>query len=147
MSLKSVAEKRRLKAAQQEKEKEAEHEAHEEFTEAQVVKAWEEYIQQLKKKGRKILASILSTDKPKVEETVIKIILPNQTMKTEVMHEQSALMEYIRQQVKNTHVTLEITVNREAEKKYAFTPQEKYEKLREKNPLVDKLRNTFELDL
>jgi DNA polymerase-3 subunit gamma/tau len=31
--------------------------------------------------------------------------------------------------------------------KYAFTPEEKYEKIREKNPAVDLLRRTFDLDL
>ena len=32
-------------------------------------------------------------------------------------------------------------------KKFAYTPNEKYEKLKEKNPLIEKLKNTFGLDL
>jgi DNA polymerase III subunit gamma/tau len=32
-------------------------------------------------------------------------------------------------------------------KKFAYTPQEKFNKLKEKNPLIEKLRQTFELDL
>jgi DNA polymerase-3 subunit gamma/tau len=38
-------------------------------------------------------------------------------------------------------------VNEEVAKKYAFTPQEKYEKLREKNPNIELLKKTFGLDI
>jgi DNA polymerase-3 subunit gamma/tau len=38
-------------------------------------------------------------------------------------------------------------VNEATAKKFAFTPEEKYEKLREKNPVIDLLRTEFDLDL
>jgi DNA polymerase-3 subunit gamma/tau len=40
-----------------------------------------------------------------------------------------------------------LTLNEAVEKKFAYTPQEKYHKLKEMNPLLEKLRQTFELDL
>ena len=40
-----------------------------------------------------------------------------------------------------------ITVNEEVATKYAFTPQEKYEKLKEKNPNIELLKKTFGLDV
>jgi DNA polymerase-3 subunit gamma/tau len=33
------------------------------------------------------------------------------------------------------------------EKQYAYTPKEKFEKLKEKNPNIDLLRKTFDLDI
>lgn len=68
-------------------------------------------------------------------------------MKTEVEREKGSLLGYIKREVQNTDITLEITVNKESAKKYAFTPKEKYEKLKEKNPLIEKLKNTFDLDV
>ena len=41
----------------------------------------------------------------------------------------------------------DIKVNEELEKQYAYTPMEKYEKLKEKNPHIDLLRKTFDLDI
>ena len=35
----------------------------------------------------------------------------------------------------------------EMEKQYAYTSKEKFEKLREKNPHIDTLRKTFDLDI
>lgn len=143
--MKSISTKRKHKAEQ--KKKNTVHESHEEFNEDQVITAWNTYIKTLKKKGRKILASILASDKPKVEGTVLKIELPNDTMKVEVEREQGHLMSFIKRKIKNTDITLEIIVNKEAAKEYAFTPLEKYNKLKEKNPLVEKLKDTFDLDV
>ncbi len=49
--------------------------------------------------------------------------------------------------MKNFEIDLNISVNETAEKQYAYTPQEKYEKLKEKNPLIEKLRKEFDLDV
>lgn len=73
--------------------------------------------------------------------------MPTETMKVELLRGQNQLMGYIRKNLKNDYIQLEITVNEKAEKKFIFTPREKYEKLREKNPLIDQLRRTFDLDL
>ena len=56
-------------------------------------------------------------------------------------------MEYLRTNLNNQFITLKITVNEEVAKNFAFTPEEKYQKLREKNPIIDVLRKTFDLDL
>ena len=40
-----------------------------------------------------------------------------------------------------------LIINEAVEKKYAFTPEDKYAKLQEKNPLIDLLRATFDLDI
>ena len=38
-------------------------------------------------------------------------------------------------------------MNETLEKKYAYTPKDKYEKLAEKNKNIELLRKTFDLDL
>jgi DNA polymerase-3 subunit gamma/tau len=102
----------------------------------------------LKKQGAKILASILETDLPKLQEkNRIVIELPNETMKINLEREQNKLMSYLKQKLQNTEVRLIINVNEQSAKKYAFTPIEKYNKLKEKNPLIEKLRSTFDLDV
>ena len=117
-------------------------------TEADLHKHWQTYINKIDKEGKKILASNLSSDTPKIiDGTTIVIELPNDTMKKEVEREQLDLMTFLKKALNNHHLRLSISVNEETIKKYAFTPQEKYDKLREKNPAIDLLRKTFDLDL
>lgn len=118
------------------------------FTEEKLQSHWNEFVRQIDAKGQKILASNLATDVPKLKEDhVIWIELPNGTMKKEVEREQFDLMEHLRAKLNNHFIRLNITVNEEIAKKFAFTPEEKYEKLREKNPAIDLLRKEFDLDL
>jgi DNA polymerase-3 subunit gamma/tau len=118
------------------------------FTEEDLQIHWQAYVSKLDLEGKKILASNLSSDIPKIkEETTIVIELPNDTMKKEVEREQLGLMNFLKQALHNHHLQLSISVNEETIKKYAFTPQEKYDKLRAKNPAIDLLRKTFDLDL
>lgn len=118
------------------------------FTEEEMQKHWADFVDEIDAKGRKILASNLSSDVPKLlKETTIWIELPNSTMKKEIEREQYDLMEYLKSKLNNHFIELKITVNEATAKKFAFTPEEKYEKLREKNPAIDLLRKTFDLDL
>ena len=117
------------------------------FNEADLQSHWNDLVQQLEKKGRKILASNFQIDVPKLKnENTIWIELPNTTMKKEVEREQSLMMDYLKQKLNNYFISLHISVNEEVAKKFAFTPEEKYQKLKEKNPAIDLLRKEFDLD-
>ncbi len=117
------------------------------FAEEDMQKHWNDFVQQLEDKGRKILASNLQTDIPKLKDNyVIWIELPNDTMKKEVEREQSLMLDYLKEKMNNYSISLHITVNEIVAKKFAFTPEEKYQKLREKNPAIDILRKEFDLD-
>ena len=111
-------------------------------------KYWATFVDQIEKEGRKILASNLNADIPKLKnDNTLWIQLPNATMKKEIEREQYDLVEYLKQKLNNHHIKLEITVNVETEKKHVFTPEDKYKKLQEKNPLIDLLRKEFDLYL
>lgn len=118
------------------------------FVEETMQGHWADFVQKIDKEGRKILASNLHSDIPKLlNESTIWIELPNSTMKKEIEREQYDLMEYLKSKLNNHFISLKITVNEETAKKFAFTPEEKYQKLREKNPAIDLLRQEFDLDL
>lgn len=118
------------------------------FSESDMQGHWADFVKKLDKKGKKILASNLNTDTPKLKnKNVIWIELPNSTMKKEVEREQSLMLNYLKEQLNNYTISLQITINEETSKKFAFTPEEKYEKLKEKNPVIDLLRKEFDLDL
>ena len=117
------------------------------FTEDDFFKAWNNYIHSLDSKGEKIMASMLAMNTPKLDDTNIHIEFPNETLKVELERAQFPLMEYLRKTLKNFELNLVISVNEEIEKQYAFTPIEKFEKLKEKNPHIELLKKTFGLEL
>jgi DNA polymerase-3 subunit gamma/tau len=118
------------------------------FEESELQDYWKLYSEEMERQGQKILASNLSADIPKLlGDNTIWIELPNSTMKKEVEREQMGLLQYLRSNLNNYQIALKITVNEEIAQQYAFTPEEKYQKLREKNPALDLLRKTFDLEL
>lgn len=117
------------------------------FTQAQFMELWEKNIQQLEKKGIRNLVAILKADTPKVEKNIIHLTMPSEMMKNELLKAKPKLLRPFREKLNNYSIDLDIKVNEENLKKYAYTPQEKYNKLLEKNKALAKLKNKFKLDL
>jgi len=146
LSLKSIGKKKEL-AEKQKAMMPAEKVMDDEFSEEDLVNAWKDYTEKLKRKGEKILASIFESQTPTLENKTIHLTFPNETMKMDLEREENRLMAFLKANLRNTHIQLTIHVDEATSRKYAFTPQEKYEKLKEANPLLDKLRATFDLDV
>ncbi|MCF8273546.1 MAG: DNA polymerase III subunit gamma/tau [Flavobacteriaceae bacterium] len=119
----------------------------EDFTEEQLIESWHTFTKKLQAEGKYNLASILSIDTPKVSGTTVHLEFPNSTNKVELERQQYDLLAFIRKELNNFDINLSITVNEEKEKQYAYTAKEKFEKLKEKNPNIDTLRKTFDLDI
>ena len=117
------------------------------FTEKELIAAWNSFTKTLKNEGKHNLASILSIDTPKVKDTTICLEYPNETNKKELLANQYELLSYIRKSLNNYDIQLDITVNEEKEKQYAYTTLEKFNKLKEKNPNIELLKKTFGLDV
>jgi len=118
------------------------------FTEEVLQKHWNDFVEKIEQEGQKIIASNLNADQPKLlDHFVIGITLPNDTMKKEVERAQSGVLDYLKAKLNNHSITLKVSVLETMDTKYAFTPEEKYEKIRSKNPAVDVLRQSFDLDL
>ncbi len=117
------------------------------FTEETFLKIWNTYIRDLHKNGEKIFASILKTDTPKIKNNTIFVTYPNKMMKAELLKVKPKALKYLRQELNNYSIDFDITVNEETAKKFAYTPQEKYELLKEKNEAIALLKKTFNLEL
>ena len=118
----------------------------EKFTQEQLSTVWIKYVEHLTERGQLILASIINADKPILEGTTIKLRFPNQSMKEDLEKSQGQILEYLKRQLNNYLIDFEIAVDKSVTKKYVYTDQDKFVKLVEKNPAVDLLRITFDLD-
>ena len=147
LSLNTIHKKKERKDSSEEKEINTDNLPTDPFTEDQFVALWNAYVKNLNKKGEKIIASIMNADVPKVDGFTIELIFPNSMMKAELLKIRPKLLKHFREELNNYSIDFEIKVNEEREKKFAYTAQEKYNKLLEKNKALAKLKNTFKLDL
>jgi len=147
LSLKSLQKKKEILEQKAEKVIDTSNLPHETFTEAQMLETWNAYIAILNKKGEKIMASNLQTDTPKLDGTTISIEFPNDTMRVELERAQGPLLEYLKRSLSNYSITLNIEVNEETQRKYAYTSEEKFDRMRELNPAIEILKNTFDLEI
>ncbi len=147
LSLKSIREKKEHLIRQMDVVIDEDDLPKEPVTQEALNKAWKAYTVQMDKKGEKIMASILQMDEPKLKDTTIYLTYSNNTNKIELERAEFPLMAFLKKRLLNYDLKLDITVNEEIAKKYAFTPLEKYEKLKEKNPNIELLRKKFGLDI
>jgi DNA polymerase-3 subunit gamma/tau len=117
------------------------------FTEEAMQAVWNEYAEIVESEGKYNLLSHLSMGVPKLEGSTIHLEFPNHTIKVEVERAKYELLGFLREKLENYDIDLSIEVNETAVKRYAYTPREKFEKLKEKNPLIEKLRKEFDLDI
>ena len=146
LSLKSIHHKKE----QQKKPIEINYENHpkDSFSEKDLQKTLSEYQKLLIKKGEKSIASILAAADPKLLENFnVQFTLPNKLMKAQLKIEKPKLLKFLREVLNNFSITITVIVNETVEKKFAYTPQEKYNKLLEKNSSLKSLKDTFQLDL
>jgi DNA polymerase-3 subunit gamma/tau len=84
---------------------------------------------------------------PKLESGMVHFQLPNAMMKDQLDRAKFPLVKYLREKLNNFKIDIVIEVNEVETKKYAYTPDEKYQKLKEKNSALEFLKKTFDLDL
>ncbi|WP_299213968.1 DNA polymerase III subunit gamma/tau [uncultured Dokdonia sp.] len=147
LSLKGLQHKKEVEEKRKQQKVDVTNLPKEPFTEIAMQAVWKDYVTKLSNRGEKIIASNLEADIPKLQGTVITLEFPNATMKVEVERAQGPLLEFLKRKLNNYDITLDIIVNEEIQRKYAYTPQEKYEKLKEQNPDLEILKRVFDLEI
>ncbi|CAM1353914.1 MULTISPECIES: DNA polymerase III subunit gamma/tau [Tenacibaculum] len=146
LSLKSIHQKKEYKSTQEEEN--YDNHPRTPFTQEELKDAWKKYYFKLQDMGERSIAAIIASDEPQLREKFqVAISLPNDLMKSQLEKGKRKLLTFLREKLNNYGVQIVITVNETVEKKFAYTPQEKYLKLKEKNPLLEKLKSTFGLDV
>ncbi|MBA6155229.1 DNA polymerase III subunit gamma/tau [Tenacibaculum sp. S7007] len=147
LSLKSIHQKKEIKSTLDEEENYDNH-PRTPFTQEQLEASWKKYFFKLQEEGEKSIAAVIASNTPLLGANFeIQFSLPSDFMKAQLEKGKPKLLRFLREQFNNYGLQINVVVNETVEKKFAYTPNEKYEKLKEKNPLIEKLKNTFGLDL
>tara|TARA_X000000950_G_scaffold133246_1_gene166096 strand:+ start:231 stop:1913 length:1683 start_codon:yes stop_codon:yes gene_type:complete len=108
---------------------------------------WNLYSNELEKKGKGNFSSLLTLNKPTIEDkTKIVYNVPTKSSKKELIEIKEDLSRFLKSSLKNDYLVLKFEVNIEVNKEFFLTPKEKYEKLKEINPTIEKLKIDLKLD-
>lgn len=146
-SLASIRKKKEWEEQQKptEEEKELPSDA---FTQEQLEKYWKEWQDEKTKKKEQNLASLFQLSQPKIiEEHLIEYTVPSPLNKVELEREFVYFLPFIRKALNNFSLQIKVLVKETEEKNFIYTPEEKYNRLREINPAIDELRKKLDLDL
>ncbi len=107
---------------------------------------WNKYAQRLGDKGHKIMESLLMINNPKLDGLLIIHELPNEGSKIDFETEKHDLLNFLRSHLHNHEISIQVNVNELVEQKFAFTDQDKFERLMKINPNLELLKKAFDLD-
>ena len=111
-----------------------------------IIELWDDYAKIQEDKGKYNLASILRISTPKLKQNTIIYSVPNNTTSLEIDLEKQQLLLFIRNNLKSK-IDLHVKIDKKIDKKIAYTNKEKYELLKEKNPLIENLKSEFKLSV
>lgn len=117
------------------------------FNETDMRLQWNKFVERLNNTGQKIMATYMTINDPSLEGTTIRLELPNEGSKVDFDTNKHELLGYLRGKLHNHDIVIDVNVNEMVSTKHAFTPIEKFEKLKSINPALELLRKTFDLDI
>ena len=119
----------------------------ENFSETDMLMLWNKFAQRMQDSGKMLLSTYMLMNEPILRGFTITLELPNESTKEEFQSGCTELLGYLRGKLHNHDIVIDVKVNETVEKKYAFTPDDKYERLKNINPAIELLRKTFDLDV
>lgn len=111
-----------------------------------LVKVWK--ILSEKFKTDKNLYYTLSNKTPEVNENhLITFVVDNKIQKDELEDRKADIMAFVREELKNYHVQLEVIVSDAASITKPYSPKEKYNEMVKKNPALQHLKDQLNLEI
>ena len=134
--------------SEKEKEKEKQEVLSNTFDNVSLNSAWKEYSSNLEENGNNSLSSLMEMNEPYINDNnKINFKVPSKSNKKELDFEKEKIIKYLKDKLKNGDIILEIIIDKETNKEYYATPQEKFKKLSEINPLLNQFKKDLKLDL
>ena len=116
------------------------------FTIDEFTKKWSQYKKTLLADGKSSLASIFE-ELPLIENNIITVTLENKALDDEFNAQKSEFLNFIRKELNNYSISVNTIINKDVKIKKAYTPQEKFVKMSEKNPALINLAKTFDAEV
>ena len=118
------------------------------FTAEDLADHWKSYYESKLAKREHNIASLFQLDTARIlSKNQIEYSVPSPLNKVELELEFQTFLPFIREKLQNYSIEIKVVVNESEEKNFIYTPEEKYNRLKEINPLIDTLRKELDLEL
>lgn len=118
------------------------------ITQSDLERVWTEYAELIHKTGKHSLYSTLTKRIPILNENnEVELIIENSVQNKELIAESEALHEYLRSHLSSSSISVVTTIETNETKRKPYTSLEKFKRMAEKNPSIDKFRQQLDLDL
>lgn len=118
------------------------------FTQAILEQVWKEYAVWLQSQGKITDYSYFVMNNPVlVNPGLVTFTVHNKMAEERINGDKTTLMGFLREKLRNNVFSLEIILSKEEGEQRLYTIQDKFKRLAEINPSLQKLRQTFDLDL
>ena len=126
-----------------------ENKKNEKVEEAELRQHWTTFAERFNKSGGHQIYTTLVMNKPTlVGSHDIELIIHNKAQELVIQEEKSAIMEYLREQLKNDNLNLSTRiVDLSGSKELITSPKEKYKVMMKTNPDIDEFRTRLGLEI
>lgn len=126
----------------------AEEKKDEAFTCEQLLSLWSKYAAQAKDDKRiGLYTAMCSADVSLGQGHTVEIGVGSTVIAREIEDEILNILRFLKDGLNNTLINHHITVSENAREHIPYTPREKYEYLRLKNPMIEELRRVLDLNI
>jgi DNA polymerase-3 subunit gamma/tau len=118
------------------------------FTQQSLETAWNVYANALKAKGKTNLATALLNKRPiLINESLVEFTINNKALEESINEDKPNFLGFLRKELNNNSIQLNLIMTLAEDKINLYTATDRYKHLAEKNPNINKLRQTFDLDV
>lgn len=96
--------------------------------------------------GKFNLASIFEY-LPQTENNQISILIENRALEEDFLNQKGDFLDFVRKELNNYAFDFTTAINKNTSTKKAYTPEEKYTKMIEKNPILATLKQKLDLEI
>ena len=105
------------------------------------------YAEKKLQEGARQLSISLSTSEVQFENNLITITTKNEIQKEQLILEKQNVLDNLRTLLENNKITIEIFTSKIETKTKTFKPVDVFKDMAEKNPIINNLKKTFDLDI
>jgi DNA polymerase-3 subunit gamma/tau len=117
------------------------------FSQQQLEAAWDKYANELKSRRANLAASLLSKRPVLNGDTLIEFSISNKALEEAINEDKMNFLGFLRKELNNYSVQLNLIMVEVDEKANLYTATDRYKRLAEKNPAINKFRQAFDLDI
>ena len=109
---------------------------------------WAKYAEQIRQEGKLSLFSTMTKRKPVLHaDKTVTLDVDNAVQESDWNSEGADIHGYLRKELNNSSITIKLNVLKTKEDRKPYTSMEKFKRMAEKNPSIEKFRKQLNLDI